>query len=582
MRPYFETMQRRCFSYRLNVLQVSLAAAFMMGGNASAAAPSQVVRFGPYVSRQVNVDANGGNIRGDKGNEPTLALNPLNPGNIVVGWRKFDEPSSGIRHGGFAASFDGGVSWAVGQLPALPAQSRTDPVLDVDSHGNFYYQSMLLPAGLTSVFKSMDGGLSWSSPVDQFYGDKNWMVIDKTGGASDGHLYSIWRPGEPNPDPSYVPRYFNRSTDGGLSFQEPEALLPVDRLGFGRPAVGPEGEVYLFEINETPSFTDFNLGFYRGGHYFLKSLSARDPAASPTFSAQPIDMGGHDAIFFDAQHRVPNPLGGHGDVQIATDRSNTALQGSIYLLAHVVPSAWQPGGDPLDVHFVRSGDGGASWSSPRRLNDDAPGANAFQWFPMLDVAPNSRIDAVWYDTRDGVGPTQYRQSRLYYAYSWDGGVSWSSNQPVTPLFDTHLPYNSVNGEERQADKLGDYTQLISDTNGAHIAYTATFNGEQDIYYLNVFPDCNGNGLSDVLDIQARRSGDINGSHIPDSCETIIVPGDLDGDKDVDRQDQLALAAARNQPATGGDDPRDLDRSGVVNALDVRRQTLLCTRPRCAE
>jgi len=42
-----------------------------------------------------------------------------------------------------------------------------------------------------------------------------------------------------------------------------------------------------------------------------------------------------------------------------------------------------------------------------------------------------------------------------------------------------------------------------------------------------------------------------------------------------------VLAARNKPASGVNDPRDLDKNGVINALDVRKLTLLCTRPRCA-
>ncbi|MCX7085795.1 MAG: hypothetical protein NTY69_09700 [Methylococcales bacterium] len=39
--------------------------------------------------------------------------------------------------------------------------------------------------------------------------------------------------------------------------------------------------------------------------------------------------------------------------------------------------------------------------------------------------------------------------------------------------------------------------------------------------------------------------------------------------------------ARNKPLTGLNNPKDVDKNGVINALDVRKQTLLCTRPRCA-
>jgi hypothetical protein len=562
--------------------QREIAASLLLAVGSAQAAPSAVVSFGPYVSHQVNVDSNGQNIIGDKGNEPTIAVNPLNSSNIVIGWRKFDSPPTAIKHGGYAYTFDGGLSWAIAELPALPSQSRTDPALDVDSHGNFYYQSLALGGeDRTSVFRSYDGGANWSEPVFQFHGDKNWIAVDKTGGPSDGHVYGTWRRTSfPNPDPNYVPKYFIRSTDGGDTYQEPDTALPVANFGFGRIAIGPEGEAYLGGVDE--SILSINsMGIIRRGHYFMKSLDARNPSASPTFTARKVDMGGYTMLFLSEDQQLPNPLGGDGDVQIAADRSNTATRGNIYLLAQVLPYAWQEGGDPLDVHFVRSTDGGSTWSVPIRLNDDAPGANAFQWFPMLDVAPNSRIDAVWYDTRNGTGSTPYRYSQLFYAYSWDGGVTWSPNRAVTPSFNTHLPFSVVNGVERQADKLGDYTQVVSDANGAHIAYAATYNGEQDVYYLRVFPDCDNNALSDVEDVAARRHGDVNANHLPDVCEAIVVPGDVDGDRDVDQADINLITAARNRVASGANDPMDLNRDGIVNVLDSRKATLLCTRARCA-
>ena len=41
-----------------------------------------------------------------------------------------------------------------------------------------------------------------------------------------------------------------------------------------------------------------------------------------------------------------------------------------------------------------------------------------------------------------------------------------------------------------------------------------------------------------------------------------------------------LLAAKNKPASGANDPKDLDRNGVINVLDSRKQVLLCTRLRC--
>jgi hypothetical protein len=543
------------------------------------AARSPTVTYGSYVSHQVNVDVNGQNIADDKTNETTIAINPLEPDNIVIAWRQFAPFEFSIKQGGYGYSFDGGQSWTNGVLPVLPSIERTDPVLDVDSQGNFYFQSLAHGAlDRTSIFKSIDGGVTWSEPVHQFSGDKNWLAIDKTGLSSDGTIYSTWRRGGGNTDPNYIPKYFIRSTDGGISYQEPSIALPVPNFGFGKIALGPEGDVYITGIDEDVSSINL-IALLRGGYYFLKSLNAKDPNSSPTFSAKQVDMGGYSKTFIAS--KVPNPLGTDGDVQIAVDHSTGLMRGNIYMMAQTIPLNWVPGSDPLDVNFVRSSDGGETWSLPKRLNDDSPKANSFQWFPMLGVAPNSRIDAVWYDTRNGTGSAPYRFSQLFYSYSWDGGITWSQNQAVTPIFDTYKPSILVAGEESPADKMGDYTQLLSDANGAHIAYPATYNGEQDVYYLNVFPDCDSNKKSDVIDLQERRYGDTNQNHLPDFCENITVVGDIDGDRDVDQNDLNLVTAAKNKPASGANDPKDLDKNGVVNLLDVRKQVLHCTRPRCS-
>ncbi|GAF86708.1 unnamed protein product, partial [marine sediment metagenome] len=57
--------------------------------------------------------------------------------------------------------------------------------------------------------------------------------------------------------------------------------------------------------------------------------------------------------------------------------------------------------------------------------------------------------------------------------------------------------------------------------------------------------------------------------------------DVDSDSDIDRLDLTAIFAARNQPASGVDDPRDEDANGYITVLDGRACALRCALAQCA-
>lgn len=168
-----------------------------------------------------------------------------------------------------------------------------------------------------------------------------------------------------------------------------------------------------------------------------------------------------------------NPEGLIGQPWISVDRSSGPTRGHVYVLCSVRDTS-NPG-NPADVMFARSINGGLTWSAPRRINDDARNRNAWHWFGTLAVAPNGRIDVCWNDTRE---QTNNMFSALYYSSSTDGGVTWSTNRALSPLFNHTLGYPVQR-------KMGDYISMVSLNEAACIAYTATFNGEQDIYFVRV-------------------------------------------------------------------------------------------------
>lgn len=450
--------------------------------NLRATSPAGNVTRGPFTSVQVNVDALGQNIVGDAANEPSMTIDPTNPNRIAIGWRQFDSISSDFRQAGFAYSTNAGQTWTFPNV-LTPGQFRSDPVLAADADGNFYYSS-LSSLSSVEVFKSVDGGATWGAPVSAFGGDKQWFVADATNSIGRGHLYQIWNV----QFTCCPPNDFTRSVNGGASFQGPFPLQ-VPSMKWGTMSVGRDGTLYFAgsRLDQT-------------GHLFGRSSSARNSAVNPTLDfISGINLGGVTSV-----GQGPNPAGLLGQVWVATDHSSGPTAGNVYVLASVNP----PGTDPLDVMFIRSTDGGASWSVPVRVNDDAPGANAWQWMAAMSVAPNGRIDATWNDTRtSGLANI----AEVFYASSIDGGATWSPNVPMTPSFNS-----SVGWPVQQ--KMGDYSHMISDDAGAGLAFGATFNGEEDVYFVRIELDCNDNGVSDPVEVANGTAADCNSNGIPDECD----------------------------------------------------------------
>ena len=459
-----------------------------------AESPAVNVAFGPFVSRQVNVNASGNNIVGDAANEPSMAVDLSDPKRIAIGWRQFNTISNSFRQAGVAYTTDGGLTWT---FPGVlqPGVFRSDPVLGADGFGTLYYSS-LSSLSSVEVFRSYNGGATWLGPVPAFGGDKQWMTVDRrNGGLGAGHLYQIWNV----QFTCCFPDDFTRSVDGGLTFPSSHPL-PQPSMKWGTLDTGPEGTLYLAgaTLDQTP-------------HLFARSTNAKDPAQAPSFEVvQGIDLGGFTGGFGSAS---PNPAGLLGQVWIKADPSRL---GRLFVLASVSGG----GIDPIDVMFIRSVDNGAHWTAPQRINDDSPGTNAWQWFGTMSVAPKGRIDVVWNDTRT---TGAYNRSALFYSSSDDAGRTWSANVQVSPVFNSHVGFPSQN-------KIGDYYDMVSDNGGANVAYSATFNGEQDVYFLRIPRDCDGNGIEDDCDVQCGAPGtrcavagcgtrpDCNFNGIPDGCE----------------------------------------------------------------
>ncbi len=418
--------------------------------------PGMHSTFGAFTSRQVNVNNLGQNITGDAANEPSITVDPTDHNKMVIGWRQFDSVSSNFREGGYGYTVDGGLTWV---FPGVLSNNvfRSDPVLVATDTGQFFYNS-LIESFFDQIWRSVNGGQTWVNLQpggNARGGDKQWHTVDNTNSTGHGFQYQSWSTAGNN----FGGRQFSRSTDGGSTWMDP-VFIP-NGPAWGTLDVDTNGNLFIGGVN-----------LQSGQVWCNRSSDAKNAAVTPTFDQSvPVDLGGNISV----QEPI-NPVGLLGQINLAVDRSGASTNNNIYMLSSVIPFGFFSGSD---VMLARSTDGGQTFEAPVRINDDPPNkGEKWHWMAALSVAPNGRLDAVWLDTRNAVNNTD---SQLFYSYSTDGGITWSQNLEVSIAFDPFLGYPN------QA-KMGDYMTIVSDNAGADVAYTATFNGEQDVYYVRVAPD----------------------------------------------------------------------------------------------
>ncbi len=415
-----------------------------------------------FFTKQANVNSDGQNILGDAANEPSIAVDPTNPDRIMIGWRQFNNVESAHREAGYAYSLDGGQSWTYpGNID--PGVFRSDPVLDVDPEGTFYYNSLTHNTNgdfVCTVYRAQAGTVEWDEGTFAQGGDKQWMRIDNTDGVGEFNIYSNWTKYY-----SYChPEYFTRSTNYGNSY-ETCTTIPGEPY-WGTLSVGPDGELYVVGTSE---FSDIMVA---------KTTNAQVPGSSIAWTLSTgVDIDGHLSGWTDI-----NPDGLLGQAWVDVDRSDGPGRGNVYVLASVTRNS---NTDPADVMFARSTDGGISWDDPVRINDDASLLD-YQWLGTMSVAPNGRIDAIWLDTRSDPWGL-HQKSALFYSYSEDQGMTWSVNKQLSDIFDPHVGWPGTPPQK----KMGDYFDMVSDEGGAHLAWANTLNGEEDVYYAYITPEVVG-------------------------------------------------------------------------------------------
>jgi hypothetical protein len=416
--------------------------------------------------------------------ESDIRANPANGKQIIAA---SNNPADGIQAHFY--STDGGTSWGQSYLPLEANDSlQSDPTVDWTSDGVAWATTIGIGAGNTSLqlraYKSSDAGKTWAFDGtfsgDQTSADKQMMWVDHSPVSKfRDNIYVIWH----NAAPAFIARHTPKE-----GWQPP---LPVSRGETTGTAIGSDittnsaGDVFA-AWPDTGSHGIFLVKSTDGGTTFSKPLLVAKTIGSfqvqvPAFAERAALIGVSIAAFRDATRN---------NVYISwVDLSGG--QGCS------VPEA-EPGSDVSSacksrVWYATSRDGGASFGTPKKLNDLPSRSDQFNQKLAVDAATGT-IGIVYYDS---VGDSSRKKTNLLFQASIDNGNQWGPATTVSSAMtdETKSPADLGN-------QYGDYNGLTV-ADGSFFASWTDRRGQtpEQIYASRIMVkrDATGHVLAAVVD-----------------------------------------------------------------------------------
>lgn len=344
--------------------------------------------------------------------ESAIAFNPVNSQQIIAGTNNFNVPGGGVSE--MLYSVDGGTTFTT---VSLPAQGSTggDPTVAWSSDGQYAYSGVLascLAVCNIRFFRSADGGQTWNDLPGPGYID-----ITNQGRSDKEYLHVDLSPSSPYLDRIYMTWHdgnvlqFAKSRDFGSTW-DPVISFTSDPTGIGS------------DITSDTNGTIFY--FYPGlnsnkGIWLLKSTDGGE-----TFSPATQIAVNQDGFIYP----LPSFNFREAFIYVAadTDRSNGPFKDSVYAVwSDLTAPQSSAANNHSVIKFAYSRDGGTTWNitNPHEMND----VNSVDRYnPWMEVDSSGNIHVIFYDTRRD--PARLKND-LFYTYSTDGGVTFSSPERIT-------------------------------------------------------------------------------------------------------------------------------------------------------
>ena len=380
-------------------------------------------------------------------NSPTIVRDPLRPTNLAVSSR-IDTPF-------FSCSLDvshnGGASWTQTPIPAPPGEQAKcyAPDLAYSSNGLLYLIFVTLAGNGNTpdavwLSTSNDDGRHLSAPR-RVLGPRAFQVRIAADPVKPGRVYLTWLQalgddlGELKFTSTGNPIEVARSDDYGATWSQPVRVSSParQRVIAPTPVVAPSGTLYVVYLDIGQDKLDYEgEDNGTGGPPY--------PGPSTLVVARSLDHGASwgESVLDDRLVPVsrfivflpPFP-------SIAVDRAGrvyVAFQNAEY--------------SPSDVDLWTLTPGASSWHGPVRVNDTRLHDGTSQYLPQLAVAPDGRLDVLYYDRRHDPANVM---NEVSLQSSFDHGRTFThAIQLSSSPFSSRIGYGAREGLPDLGSRLG--------------------------------------------------------------------------------------------------------------------------------
>jgi hypothetical protein len=393
-------------------------------------------------------------------NSPTLVRNPVRPANLAVSSR-IDTPNFSC---GLHVSADAGATWTQTAIPAPQGEEPKCFAPDVAfSADGTLYLSFVTLAGPGNVphalwlSKSTDGGRTLSTPV-KVAGELTFQVRLAPDPRNAKRIFATWlqadEVGVLRISGTNSPIVAARSDDAGATWSDPAPVSGSarERVVTPAPVVGRDGSLYVLYQDLGDDRLNYE-GVHRGrggpaydGRYSLVMARSRD------------GLGGWRESVVDAEI---SPMGRF--LVFLPPAPSIAIDDDGRLYA-----AFQDDrlGD-ADVNLWTLEPGASTWEGPKRVNDTRRRDGTAQYLPKIAVAPDGRLDVLYYDRR---ADPKNVMNQVSLQSSFDHGETFTpALRLASQAFDSTIGF----GRKEGLPDLGSRLALVSSDRAALGVWTDT-------------------------------------------------------------------------------------------------------------